>query len=88
MSHLSFEIPYMFNELIVSNDIKGAIKLVDECFEQFPKEPDSITKVILDGLLESAESGLMANESVPFIKLLLKHLDILYTSYVYSNNDN
>ena len=82
MNHLSFEIPYMFNELIISNDIKGAIRLVDECFEQFPKEEDSITKVVLDGLLESAESDNI--ESVPFIKLLLKHLELLYIWWVRS----
>lgn len=78
MKHLSYELPYMFNEYCVENDLKNAMALVEECFDYFPKEDDSITRVILEGLKESSTEEKHKN----FFTYLLTHLNILYSSWL------
>lgn len=77
MKPYSFELPEMFVELCIDKDIKGAMKLVEECFDMFPKEKESITFCILDGLMEGAKDEL----DKVFFKYLLKHLEILHSNY-------
>ena len=79
MTPYSFELPEIFTELCISKDLKGAIKLVDECFERFPKESDSITCAILEGLRDGAN-----NDDKFFFIYLLKHLELLYLEWARS----
>lgn len=74
----SYDLPDMFADYIVNNDLKAAINLLDECFEMFPKEKESLTKIILLELLESAE---LERHKI-FIKYLIKQLDINYNSHL------
>jgi len=76
----SYEIPDLFEKLCKKRELKKSLQLVDECFGRFPKEDDSITKIILTTLLESTA----IEEEQLFYKYLLKHLEIIYTYWLYS----
>lgn len=84
MRPLSFEVPELFIELANASDVTGGMKLVDECFLMFPKEPDSITFVILDGLREAAVEE-KHDKHASYFTLLLKHLEIVYSEYTRLN---
>jgi len=74
---LSYCVPDMLKNHYLKKDLKKAVKLVEECFEQFPKEFDSITRVILFGLIEGTDDF----EEILFYQLLLKHLEKLYYEF-------
>lgn len=80
-SHLSFQIPEVLNELCASRDYNAALQLVTDCFERWPKEEDSITRIVLEGLKEAAEEE-HDERSVIFFSYLLKHLEILYNEWM------
>jgi hypothetical protein len=73
----SFELPEIFKEHHENKDLKKALALVNELFDMFPREEDSITRIILEGLVESAED----EKEKLFYKYLLKHLEILYLNF-------
>lgn len=73
----SYDLPDMFADYIVNNDLKSALNLLEECFEMFPKEKESLTRIILQELLESAE---LERHKI-FIKYLLKQLDINFSNW-------
>lgn len=77
MKHLSYELPHYFTEYCLEYNLKDSMALVEECFDYFPKDSDSITKVILEGLEEGAED----QRHKMFFKYLLKHLEILYLNW-------
>ena len=81
MLPLSYEIPIIFveisNEKDTEKSIKQGLKFVEECFERFPKEKDSITHCILESLISSAES----EKQKIYFEFLQLHLSILYSNY-------
>lgn len=78
--YYSFNLPEIFKNHFEKQELKRAVRLVEELFNQFPKEEDSITKIILEGLMESTKD----EKELLFYKYLLKHLEILYLEFARS----
>jgi hypothetical protein len=76
--HLSFEIPQIFVEYSLAKDYNSAMELVNDCFDRFPKEEDSITKIVLTTLRDEVKD----ENSKLFFEYLLKHLELLYLEWL------
>jgi hypothetical protein len=75
--YYSFELSDVFAELCIRNELKEAVSLVHDCFDRFRKEPDSITRIILEGLEVSTKDP----RNKLFYKYLLKCLEMLYLEF-------
>lgn len=74
----SFEIGDIFYRLSLNLNLKKGYQLVDHCFERWPKDEDSITKIILLGLKESTSDF----KEKLYFEILIKYLDNLYLEFL------
>lgn len=72
----SWDLDDIFYEYVTDLDLSKGFQLVYICFEQFPKEQDSITHIVLEGVLESCKdekSKIMCRALIEYLNHLLKN---------------
>lgn len=74
----SYEIGTVFYRLSRRTDLNKGFILVEKCFEKYPKDFDSITRIILQGLLESTY---VLKEKL-FFGVLIQYLEHLYLEFL------
>lgn len=75
---LSYELADIFYHYSLQFSLKKGFKLVDQCFDNFPKDEESITKIILINLQDST----IDFKEKLYFRTLIDYLDNLYLEFL------